>query len=120
DPVKRRDGVEVEWLSYHFEGFPLIASITKLTQLEADIKTTNSEILSILLEGELQSAVSMTNYEAIVVPEKTAFFNGENFKGRVVLGRFDNTMSFDKVIVNGNEITTFDGGQVMLDFPSGN
>lgn len=120
DPVKRRDGVEVEWLSYHFEGFPLIASITKLTQLEADIKTTNSEILSVLLEGELQDAVSMRHYQAIVVPDKTAFFTGENFKGRVVLGRFDNTMNFDKVVVNGNEVSTFEKGAVMLDFPSGN
>lgn len=116
----RRDGVKVEWLNYHFEGFPMIASLTKLTQMQADIKATNNEILSNLLEGQLQSDVSMTNYQAIVVPEKTAFFNGENFKGRVVLGRFDNTMNFDKVTVNGNEVSTFEGGQVMLEFPAGN
>ncbi len=116
----RRDGVKVEWLKYHYEGFPMIASVTKLTQMQADVKATNSEVLSAMLEGQLQSDVSMTNYQAIVVPEKTAFFSGENFKGRVVLGRFDNTMSFDKVLVNGNEIKTFTGGQVMLDFPAGN
>ncbi len=119
-PETRRDGVEVEWLKYHYEGFPMIASLTKMTQMQSDVKTTNTEVLSTLLEGQLQSDVSMTNYQAIVVPEKTAFFSGENFKGRVVLGRFDNTMNFDNVIVNGNEVETFTGGQVMLDFPAGN
>src|SRR5690606_27233241 len=97
-----------------------IASRTKLTQLQADVKTTNSEILATFLEGQLQSEVSMTNYQAIVVPDKTAFFNGENFKGRIVLGRFDNTMTFHKVMVNGNEVTQTQGGQVILDFPAGN
>ena len=62
----------------------------------------------------------MTNYKAIVVPDKTAFFSGENFKGRVVLGRFDNTLSFDKVIINGNEVDSNVSGQVALDFPAGN
>src|SRR5690606_6211105 len=33
---KTRDGIEVDWLKYHFEGFPLVASRTKLTQMQAD------------------------------------------------------------------------------------
>ncbi len=116
----RRDGIKVDWLKYHYEGFPLIASLTKLTQMQADVKATKSEILSTLLEGQLQSDVSMTNYQAIVVPDKTAFFNGENFKGRVVLGRFDNTLNFEKVLINGREVTQTQAGQVVLDFPAGN
>lgn len=120
EDITRKDGATVPWLNYHYQGFPMIASRTKLTQLQADVKTTNSEILATFLEGQLQSEVSMTNYQAIVVPDKTAFFNGENFKGRVVLGRFDNTMTFHKVMVNGNEVTQTQGGQVILDFPAGN
>ncbi|GGD86272.1 gliding motility protein GldM [Planktosalinus lacus] len=119
-PEDRRDGVKVDWLKYHYEGFPMIASLTKLTQMQSDVKTTNTEVLSTLLEGQLQSDVSLDNYEAIVVPEKTAFFSGENFKGRVILGRFDNSMTFDKVTVNGNDIESTQAGQVLLDFPAGN
>src|SRR5690554_5480720 len=48
-PVKNRDGVDVEWLNYNYEGFPLIASLTKLTQIQADIKTTESEVLQRML-----------------------------------------------------------------------
>ena len=96
-PEKDRDGVEKDWLSYNYVGFPLVASITKLTQIQADAKTVESEILSDLLAGQLKSDVSMTNYQAIVVPEKTAFFNGENFKGKVVLGRFDNSLNLSLI-----------------------
>lgn len=119
EPV-RVDGANVEWLKYRYEGFPLVASITQLTQTQADVKTTESEILSAMLSGQLQSEVSLTNYEAIVVPSKTAFFSGENFKGKVVLGRVDKTLKFDNVVVNGKKVESSQAGQVVLDFPAGN
>lgn len=116
----RRDGVKVPWLSYHYQGFPMVASLAKLTQMQSDVKVTTNEILSAMLEGQMASDLSMSKYEAIVIPEKTAFFNGENFKGRIVLGRFDETMNFHKIIVNGKEVTQTQAGQVVLDFPAGN
>lgn len=119
-PEKNRKGVEIRWLNYNFEGFPMVASRTKLTQMQADIKVTQNEVLQAMLAGEQVKQLSMSNYEAIVVPDKTAFFNGENFKGKVVLGRFDGTLKFDKVTVNGKEITETSGGTVVLDFPAGN
>ncbi|MFT5790744.1 MAG: gliding motility-associated protein GldM, partial [Saprospiraceae bacterium] len=85
DTEKTRDGIEKEWLDYNYQGFPLIASLTKMTQLQADVKTTESEVLSSMLAGKLKIEASLTNFEAIVVPEKTAFFSGENFKGKIIL-----------------------------------
>ena len=120
EPVKNRNGITKPWLEYHYQGYPLIASLTKLTQLQADVKTTESEILSAMLSGQLQSEVSLTNYEAIVVPTKTAFFSGENFTGKIVLGRVDKTLKFDNVVVNGNKVESNEAGQVSLNFPAGN
>ncbi|HSI68812.1 MAG TPA: gliding motility protein GldM [Gillisia sp.] len=120
EPVENRDGRTVPWLEYHYQGYPLIASITKMTQMQADVKQTENEILSAMLSGQLQSEVSLTNYDALVIPDKTAFFSGENFTGTVVLGRVDKTLKFDKVTVNGNQITTTREGQVDLNFPAGN
>src|SRR5690606_39027475 len=64
---------------------------------------------------------SLTNFEAIVVPDKTAFFNGENFTGRIILGKKDKTLSADKVIINGKELgkESMQAGQTMLNFPAG-
>lgn len=116
--VKRAAGT-VGWLDHNYKGFPLVASLTKMTQLQADVKTTESEVLSAMLAGEQVKQLSMKNYEAIVIPEKTAFFSGESFKGKVVLGRFDNTLSFDKIVINGREMEGSQSGQVLLDFPAG-
>ncbi len=120
EAVTDSEGVTKNWLSYHFEGYPIIASVTKLTQMQSDAKNNQGEILTTMLSGQLQSEVSLTNYTAIVIPEKTAFFSGENFKGRVMLGRVDPTLNFENVVINGQEIESTEAGQVVLDFPAGN
>ncbi len=120
DPVVDSEGVKRPWLEYNFEGFPLIASLTKLTQMQGDAKSAENDALSSMLSGQLISEVSLTNYEAIVIPDKTAFFSGENFSGTVVLGRVDKTLQFDNVIINGRKIETTQAGQVQLNFPAGN
>ncbi len=121
DDVTNRDGNVLSWLDYHYKGFPLVASLTKMTQLQADIKTTESEVLSSMLAGKLKVDASLTNFDAIVVPDKTAFFNGENFKGRIILGKNDKTLRADKVIINGQELPeeAMQAGQTLLDFPAG-
>ncbi|RXG12679.1 gliding motility protein GldM [Leeuwenhoekiella aestuarii] len=120
EPQTNKDGKEIAWLRYNFEGYPLAASITRFTQMQNDVRTAESEVYSSLLQGQLSKDVSLSNYEAIVIPEKTAFFSGESFKGKVVLGRFDNSLNFDKVIINGTEVDNLQAGQVVLDFPAGN
>lgn len=120
EEVTNNENVTKPWLMYNYQGFPLIASLTKLTQIQSDVRTTENDILSAMLEGQLQSDVSLTNYQAIVVPDKTAFFSGENFKGKVVLGRVDPTLKFENVTINGNDVESTQAGQVMLDFPAGN
>ena len=120
EEVTNNENVTQPWLMYNYQGFPLIASLTKLTQIQSDVRTTENDILSAMLEGQLQSDVSLTNYQAIVVPEKTAFFSGENFKGKVVLGRVDPTLKFENVTINDNNVESTQAGQVMLDFPAGN
>jgi len=119
--VINRDNNVIPWLDYHYKGFPLVASLTKMTQLQADLKTTESEVLSTMLQGKLKIEASLTNFEAIVVPSKTAFFSGENFTGTIILGKKDNTLTADKVIVNGNELSkeSMQAGQTILDFPAG-
>ena len=121
EEVKDREGVPQSWLKYHFEGYPLIASLTRFTQIQADIKETESDILSAMLQGQLESDVSLTNYEAIVVADKTAFFEGEHFKGKIYLGRKDPTLKAQSVVINGRKIKEKDiqKGQVVLDFPAG-
>lgn len=120
DKVKDREDKDRFWLDYNYKSFPLIASLTKFTQIQNDIKTTETEILSAMLQGQLSSDVSMNNYNAILIPNTPATLQGENFKGRIVLGRYDGSLKPTKVIVNGKVITNIKDGGAVLDFPAGN
>ncbi len=114
------EGGKQPWLKNRYEGFPLITTITNITQMQADVKSTEAEMLTAMVQGQLESEVSMTNYTTILVPETPATLQGNNFKGKVVLGRYDASLKPHKVIINGKEITNIEGGGAVLDFPSGN
>ena len=119
--VTDREGVVRDWIEYHYMGYPLVASLTKFTMLQADLKTIESELLSAMLQGKLKIEASLTNFDAIVVPDKTAFFSGDNFTGRIILGKNDKTLKADKVLINGSELdeSSMLTGQTILDFPAG-
>lgn len=115
-----KEGKLIKWLDYRYKGFPLVASLTNLTQMQADIKNTESDIVSALLGGKLEEALSLNNYKGIVALDKNAYFAGEKVTGKVVLGRYDATMVPDKVVLNGRPYTNIQSGQVIIDMPSGN
>ena len=87
--VKNKDGVAVKFLDYHFKGFPAIATLAKLSAWQNDAKKGESDVISAALGKAAVQAASYSNYQAIVVLEKNAYFQGENVKGKVVLGRYD-------------------------------
>ncbi|MFQ3182371.1 MAG: gliding motility-associated protein GldM [Polaribacter sp.] len=113
------DGKKVPWLKYRYEGFPLVASLTNLTQLQADIKNTESDIISNLLGGQLESDVSMSNYNGIVNLNKNAFYPGDKVTGNVFLGRYDPNLKPSRVILNGQKYNNFEDGSVVLDLRAG-
>lgn len=121
-----RNGTEQKWLNYNYEGFPLIASITKLTQIQADIKTTQSEVLQRMLAGQQAQALSFDNYSTLLETSKSAYYSGETFDGAIVLGRTDEStkpkraeLTLDgRKLVEGTDYT-FEGGKVKLNVSAG-
>ncbi|CDF78149.1 gliding motility-associated protein GldM [Formosa agariphila KMM 3901] len=124
-PVTNRDGKEVAWLDYNYQGFPLVASLTKITQLQSDVKTTASDVLNRMLSGSLAAEASMTNYTTLLETTKSAYFNGETFDGNIVLGRKDGSTKPNKVelTLDGRPLTTdqytVEDGKVKLKFGTG-
>jgi len=111
-------GAKLPWLDYNYHHFPLIASITKLSQLQADIKATESDVMTGMFQSDLVAAASLTAYQPIVVPEKTAFFQGEAVKGKIILGKFDPTLVAKSVVVNGSSVKAT-AGQAEFSFGAG-
>jgi gliding motility-associated protein GldM len=109
---------KISWMEYNYHGFPLIATITKLTQLQADIKTTESDVMTGMFQSDLVAAASLTAYQPIVVLEKSVFFQGEAVKGKIILGKFDPSLQAKSVVVNGSSVQA-QAGQANFSFGSG-
>lgn len=121
--VKDSEKVVKPYLNYHFQKFPAVASLTKLTAMQNDVRIIENELINAFMGHTLTQAASMKNYKAIVISEKSAYFAGESFKGKVVLGRYDKSTVPTKVVVNGSQInlsSALEDGQVNLSFGTGN
>ncbi|MEM7380512.1 MAG: gliding motility protein GldM, partial [Bacteroidota bacterium] len=120
--VERRDGVKVDWINYNYEGFPLIASLTKITALQSDIKATEEGALKAMLQGELTDQVSLSNFSTLLEQEKSAFYSGERFSGSIVLGKTDKSakpvkaqLTLDgRKLTEGRDYELQEGGVKML------
>lgn len=112
-------GANLDWIEYNYHGFPLIATITKISQLQADIKTTESDIMSGMFQSDLVAAASLTAYQPIVVLDKSVFFQGEAVSGKIILGKFDPSLKAKSVVLNGSNIQAL-AGQAKFSFGAGN
>jgi gliding motility-associated protein GldM len=115
--VKDKEGVSKKYLAYHFEGFPAVASIAKLTSMQNDVEQTEQDIYNALIGNTIAQAASLKNFQAMVVLEKNVFFEGETVKGKVVLGKYDaNTVptsfSGPGKIENGQAVISMTAGGV--------
>lgn len=95
--VENGEGVTMSYLDYNYKGYPIIASIAKVTLLQSQVKTTQAEVLSDLLAGQMKKEVSMDNYTTLMEAPKSAYYNGETFDGQIVLGRKDATLKPKRV-----------------------
>ena len=115
--VKNKDGIAVDYLDYHFKGFPAVASLAKLSAWQNDVKKAETDVYNTLLGKAAVAAASYSNYEAIVVLDKSAYFQGEKVTGKVVLGRYDQntkptSFSGPGKIVNGQAVIAMTAGNV--------
>ncbi len=115
--IANREGVKQKFLDYKTKGFPAVSTLTFLTAMQNDVKNTEAGAYNLFLGNALQSAASMKNFQAIVVLEKNAYFQGETVKGKVVLGRYDaNTVptSFNGPgkIENGQAVISTTAGSI--------
>lgn len=123
------ENVKKKYVEYHFIGYPLVSSITKLSAMQNDIKVYENELLSTLLAGELASIaeVNTTNYSTLLQTSKSAYYSDETFDGSVVLGRTDESTKPNKVnlTLDGRKLQEgrdfeLEGGKVNLKVSAGN
>lgn len=102
--VKNKDGQEIPYLDYHFKGYPAVASLAYLSSLQSDVRVLEHEAYNLFLGNSLKQAASMKNYQAMVITDKSVYYQGEQIKYKVVLGRYDDSTVPTSVVVNGASI----------------
>jgi gliding motility-associated protein GldM len=115
--ITNREGIKVKFLDYKTKGFPAVSTLTFITAMQNDVKNTEAGAYNLFLGNALKSAASMKNFQAIVVLEKNAYFQGEAVNCKVVLGRYDdNTVptSFNGPgkIENGQAVISTTAGSI--------
>ena len=118
--VVDRDGDLLPYLRYHFDGFPLIASISKITNMQANIRAIENRILKAITEGIAVDEMALTNYETNIYSD-TSFITGSSINAKIVLGRNDDNFipNDAKLFANGVELRkdidySFEQGGVKL------
>ncbi|MDA9310337.1 gliding motility protein GldM [Flavobacteriaceae bacterium] len=119
------DGVVKDYISYNYVAFPMVSSLTKMTQIQNDIKSVENELLSTLLSGNLKLIGNLSNYETVMTTSKGAYYTGSTFDGMLSLGRVDASTKPARVelLLDGKEIKDnqyeFDGGRLVLKVGTG-
>ncbi len=119
------EGIKKEYVNYHYVGFPAVSALTKMTQIQNDIKVVENELLSKLLSGNLKQLASLDNYETVMTTSKGAYYTGSTFDGVLSLGRVDSSTKPSRVELklDGRAVPedkiSYDGGKLVLGVNTG-
>lgn len=107
DSVLNRDGKLLPYLDYHFKGFPLIASMSKFTKVQSDIRYVENKILESLLSTIGENEVGLNTYQTLLETTKPSYFTGQVVDASIVMGKKDSDFRPDReeLKINGTSLT---------------
>lgn len=103
DDPKPIDGEFKSWEASKFEAIPLVGVVTLLTMYQADILSTESDVVKYLFSSMDAESFKFNKLAALVIPESRYVLKGENFKARIMLAAIDTTQK-PRVIANGRDV----------------
>ena len=95
--VLNTDGQFQPWLEYNYQGFPLIASLSKLTKIQSDVRSVEYEILNSLTSKTKDRKLSLDNTDTLLEVNQAAYYTNSNVDAAVVVGRTDSNFKPDAV-----------------------
>jgi gliding motility-associated protein GldM len=88
DQVVNRDGIKEAWIYYNYEKFPLVASLTKITKIQADIRTVEYEILNSLIQKTQKRKLDLSG-SATLLESEPVYYTNSIANPAVLVGRTD-------------------------------
>ncbi len=111
----KKDGKTISWEKATFEEMPLISSVTLLSQLEANIRNTETDALNYLSRAVDADSYKVTDVIASIIGP-TSTISGSKVTYRIFPTAIDATQEF-KGVVNGKKFK-LSGGQYEYTFPA--
>ena len=107
-PVK--EGITKSWEEQQFYYMPLVAAITMLSKMQADVRNAESDITTYLLD-QVDAGSFMFNFlEATVIPRTSNYvFTGDDFEAEVFIAAFDTTQAPEVLIGQYEQVELPDG-----------
>ncbi len=95
--VINRDGIKQDWLYYNYEKFPLVASLSKFTKIQSDIRSVEYEILNSLVSKTKDRQLSFDSKSTLLETDKQAYYTNSTVDAKVVVGNTDSSFKPDRV-----------------------
>jgi gliding motility-associated protein GldM len=98
------------WETTYFEQLPLASVITLLSKMQADIRNAEAEMIEFLLRQVVAGEIGFNTLEAIVIPDRSLVFPGEEYKARVFIAAYDSTKAPEVELADGSKLK-IEGGK---------
>ncbi|WP_417612596.1 gliding motility protein GldM [Owenweeksia hongkongensis] len=100
-----KDKVKTSWESANFEHFPLAAILPFLTDYQAKVRNTESDVISELQRNIGKSDLKFTGVRAIVMPKSNYVTQGDEYEAEVFLAAYDDTQE-PEITINGQALSS--------------
>ena len=80
-----------DWEIAVFEGMPVGASITILTKMQNDVRTTESELIQYLMDRTDAGDLRVNKLNAYVIPNSNYVIRGGKYSAQIILAAIDST-----------------------------
>ncbi len=105
-----KKGAEPTWESTYFEHLPLASVITILSKMQGDVRNVEAEMLNYLLSQIDAGDIGVNKVEAVVLPNSSYVFKGQQYRAEVFMAAYDSTKVPEVVLNNGTQLEV-EGGK---------
>ena len=95
EKVINSDGLEEDFLNYNYQGFPLIASISKLTKIQSDIRYIEDYIYSQVLLA-INGTNTLNSYTTLL-EGRSSYYTTDVVDASIIVGKKDAAFVFDEI-----------------------
>ncbi|MBT4708979.1 MAG: hypothetical protein HOB81_01825, partial [Flavobacteriaceae bacterium] len=120
DKIINSEGTSQDFLIYNFYGFPVIASLAKLTKMQSDIRYIENKVLNEILSSIQGKGLNFSTFQTLLETSKPVYYTTDVVDAAIVMGKKDEGFKPDKVelFLNGKPLTKneyfIENGKVVL------